>query len=115
MTIVITAASHPHLRQAFEDIDRDGGRHLIGTVYPGEPADFSRYDVPLPWSRHVDAAEAALERLRACGQDDWETFVTGDQDEAEVIADRQGDLAGAQMLLNAKFDGWAVDDAEAVP
>lgn len=110
MTIVITAVSHPHLRQAFEDLECDGGRHLIGTVYPGPAPDFSSYEVPPPWSRYVDAAERGLARLRECGEDDWDTFISGEQDDMAALVERQGDLAEASMLLNALFDDWPVDD-----
>lgn len=109
---VVTAESHPELHRAFVAIAVDKGDHLIGTVYPGEPTDLNRFEVPEAWAALIPAAETGLGRLHGLNEvpsQDWETFVSGDEDEAAAIRVRQGDLSEAHELLNGYFNHWEHD------
>jgi hypothetical protein len=115
MMIVVSDHNFPNIRAAFEAIERDGGAHLIGMIYPGAPVDFTAFDVPGEWMPLLAPAEIGIARLRAASGQDFETFVAGGCSEQDAIRDRQGDLSEAQRLLNDFFNGWPMEDAPAVP
>lgn len=104
----VQSQNYPHLHAALKMIECDSGGHLIGTVYPGTPIDLERFKVPDAWIHLVAGANRGLGRLSTA---DFETFVVGEQSEAEAIEARQGDLAEASILLNSFFDGWQPEDA----
>jgi hypothetical protein len=109
--MIIERDNYPHLRDAFHAIEYDSGGHLIGRVYPGTPIDLERFAVPEPWAHLVAGADRGLGRLQEQGDSDFETFVIGEQSEAEAIERRQGDLAEARILLNDMFNGCQPEDA----
>lgn len=109
--MIADSSNYPNLHAAFEAIECDSGGHLLGTVYPGKPIDLDRFKVPEAWAHLASGAERALARLKADSEDDLETFVIGEQSEAEEIERRQGDLAEARILLNDYFNGWQPEDA----
>lgn len=109
--MIIEHSNYPRLHAAFKAIECDNGGHLLGTVYPGEPIDLEHFKVPDAWSHLVPGAERSLARLEVRDKNDLETFVTGEQSEAEQIERRQGDLAEARILLNDYFNGWQPEDA----
>lgn len=109
--MIVDREHYPHLRAAFEAIERDNGGHLIGTVYPGERINLDAFDIPDAWAHLVAGADRSLARLKADSETDLETFVVGEQSEAEAIEKRQGDLSEARILLNDWFNGWQPEDA----
>lgn len=109
--MIVDRENYPHLRAAFEAIERDNGGHLIGRIYPGEPVELERFKIPEAWSHLVAGADLALARLKEISEEDLETFVCGEMSEAEAIEQRQGDLAEARILLNDWFNGWQPEDA----
>lgn len=109
--MIITSESFPELRAVFEMIERDNGGHLIGTVYPGDRINFEAFNVPDAWALLLPQAEAGLARLRSQSEDDFETFVNGEESEQAAIFERQGDLAAAQSVLMDYFNGWQPEDA----
>jgi hypothetical protein len=106
----VTKGNYPRVRDAFEAIECDSGGHLIGRVYPGKAIDFGRFHVPLEWEHLVPGAERGLHHLVAGSEALWETFVIGDQDEADEIEKQHG-LAEARLLLDGYFNGWPEEDA----
>jgi len=103
----ITKESHPALAFAFEEIERDNGGHLIGTVYPGEAPDLEAFVIPDVWAPLVPAAEAALAALREPENDrTFIDFVVGPQHEQDAIYLERGNLDEAKQLLNAFFNDW---------
>lgn len=108
--MIVENQNYPHLHAAFKAIECDSGGHLIGTIYPGTPIDLDRFKVPEAWAHLVAGAELALTRLKVTSETDLETFVVGEQSEAEEIEQRQGDLAEARILLNDYFNGWQPED-----
>jgi len=109
--VIVERSKYPELCAAFAAIERDNGGHLVGTIYPGVPIDLNHFSVPPAWAHLISGAERALARLRLRSEDDFETFVIGEQSEAEAIERRQGDLAEASILLNDWFNGWQPEDA----
>lgn len=109
--MIVQRSNYPDLREAFHAIECDSGCHLIGTIYPGQKIDLEQFEVPEAWSHLVAGADRALSRLRLDSEEDFETFVIGEQSEAEEIERRQGDLAEARILLNDYFNGWQPEDA----
>lgn len=109
--MIVNHANYPFLHAALKAIECDNGGHLIGTVYPGKRIDLDNFNVPDAWQHLVAGADVALGRLEEESADDYETFVVGEQSEAEAIEQRQGDLAEARILLNDYFNGWQPEDA----
>ena len=109
--MIVDREHYPELRAAFAAIERDNGGHLIGTVYPGHRINLDAFTVPEAWAQLVPSADRALARLKAESEADLETFVTGEQSEAEAIEQRQGDLSEARILLNDWFNDWQPEDA----
>lgn len=109
--MIVDRNSYPNLHAAFKAIECDNGAHLIGTVYPGERINLNEFKVPDAWAHLVSGAELSLARLKERGDIDLETFVCGEQTEAEAIEVQQGDLAEARILLNDWFNGWQPEDA----
>lgn len=105
-TAVITEISHTHIWAALRQIEIDNGGHLIGRVYPGEPVNLNEFQVHGYWPiDRLDRINKALERLRYTSPGWWLTFVCGEETEALEIQRKQGDLAGARVLLDAYFNG----------
>src|SRR5437868_1984054 len=104
--IRVTKSSFPNVCAAFRTIEEDNGGHLIGTVYPGKRLNLEAFEVPDGWSGLLPPAEAGLALLRGKSREDFETFVCGEMGEADLIRDRQGNLAEAQKVLADFFDGW---------
>lgn len=109
--MIVQRSNYPDLREAFHVIECDSGGHLIGTRYPGQKIDMEHFEVPEAWSHLVAAADRVLSRLRLFSEDDFETFVCGEQTDMDVIEKRQGDLAEARILLDDYFNGWQPEDA----
>lgn len=113
--MIVTRENYPHLHAAFLEIELDNGGHHVNRIAAGqglpEPIDLERFEVPEAWSHLTPGADLALGRLQEGSDVDFETFVCGDQDEAEAIEKRQGDLAEARILLNDWFNGWQPEDA----
>ena len=109
--MIVSRHNYPHLHAAFVQIEQDHGGHLIGTVYPGKKINLEEFKIPEAWAHLVSGAEAGLKRLQETSYGDHETFVNGEQSEAEEIEKRQGDLAEARIILNDWFNGWQPEDA----
>jgi len=113
--MIVTRENYPHLHAAFLEIELDNGGHHVNRIAAGqglpEPIDLERFEVPGAWSHLAPGADRALARLKEQSEDDLETFVCGDQDSAEEIEKRQGDLSEARILLNDWFNGWQPEDA----
>ncbi len=113
--MIINRENYPHVHDAFVAIECDNGAHLIGTAYPGEKINLHTFTIPKAWAHLVSGAELGLARLKATSDSDHETFVRGEQSEAEEIEKRQGDLSEAHILLNDWFNGWQPEDAPFAP
>ena len=113
--MIVTRENYPNLHAAFLEIELDNGGHHVNRIAAGqglpEPIDLEQFEVPEAWAHLASGANLALGRLQKDSADDFETFVAGDQDEAEAIEKRQGDLAEARILLNDWFNGWQPEDA----
>jgi hypothetical protein len=107
--MIVNRENYPRVRDAFDLIECDSGGHLIGRVYPGKTIDFGRFEVPEAWAHLVPGAEQKLAHLIAGSETLWETFVTGEQTEAERI-EKAFDLAEARILLDGYFNGWPEED-----
>lgn len=117
----ITEMEYPMITAARAAIERDGGGHLIGTVYPGQPVNMSEFDVPDERysAEDVMQIEMALTYLRMLPPDmnAIETFCIGEQTEQDaIIAEHQdlcknsparGDLRLAHKFLDDYFNGWS--------
>lgn len=99
---MITMENYPKICAAFRLIEEDNGGHLIGTVYPGEPINLYRFEVPSSHEHLVETAEIALSRLSEGHS--FVDFCIGEESEVRKIMLRQGDLEDAQVLLNSYFD-----------
>jgi len=108
--MIVTTENYPNLLNAFKEIEMDNGGHLIGTVYPGEKIDLEHFKVPEAWAHLIEGAERGLARLAADSHDDLETFLCGDQTEADEIRERRGDLSEAHILIESWFNGWQPED-----
>ncbi|WP_439392375.1 hypothetical protein ACRQ5Q_22530 [Bradyrhizobium sp. PMVTL-01] len=97
------------MRKAFEMVERDGGGHLVGRIYPGTSINFEAFSVPESWAQLVSGAESGLARLT---EEDFETFVVGEQSEQVAILKRQGDLTHAHVLIDGYFDGWPSENTQ---
>jgi hypothetical protein len=109
--MIVSHDNYPRLFRAFRMIECDGGAHLIGTVYPGEPINLDRFNVPEAWQHLVAGAEAALTHLISGSETLFETFVIGDQDEAEKLVASWCNLTEAHILLNDFFEDWPTENA----
>jgi hypothetical protein len=116
----ITKAAFPFIVLARREIEMDGGGHLIGTVYPGEPLDMATFEVPDGRWLSVDLckAEVALLWLYAVhGHDAFSNFCCGDQLEQDAFIEENrdvvhrlripADLELAHKFLNDYFNSWS--------
>jgi hypothetical protein len=107
----VTALTAPTLHASFLQIITDSGGHLIGTVYPGEKIDIETIKVPAAWGPLIQRADETLTSLRMQDQEEWLTFVIGEQSEQEAIFKKHGNLQEAKTLLTDFFNGWQPEDA----
>lgn len=107
----VTKDSFPHLHEAFVVIECDQGGHLIGTVYPGEPIDLERFEVPVAWAHVLPRAEEGLKNLKELEPEWFKAFCNGAEHQMEAILRQQGDLDTAYRVLNDFFNDWAPEDA----
>jgi hypothetical protein len=85
MSAQITPDIYPSIHKAMGEIECDNGAHLIGTVYPGEPCNFDVFTLPDGLEPLIADAEKGLARLRADSEDDFNTFLVGEEDEVNAI------------------------------
>lgn len=93
--IQVSAALFPTLYASFRLIEAAKGNPLGDAV-----------QVPADRGPLVAMASQALARLRSSSEEDWEIFVCGDQEGADAIFERQGDLTAARQLLEDFYNGW---------
>lgn len=113
--MIVTRDNYQHLHAAFLEIELDNGGHHVNRIATAQgleaPIDLESFFVPEAWSHLVSGAEHGLSKLSADSADDLETFLCGDQDEADTIRKRRGDLDEAHILINSWFNGWQPEDA----
>lgn len=108
--MIVDREHYPHVRAAFEAIECDGGAHHIGRIYPGMAINLDAFTVPDAWAHLLPGADRALANIAAASLKLLETFVIGEQSEAEEIERRFGELSEARILLDDFFNGWQPED-----
>jgi hypothetical protein len=94
---------HDAGRRRWRQRDAAIGRHGA----PGEKINLHRFEVPDAWDVLLSRAEAALARLHRVNPYEWETFVIGEQSEAEAVERRFDDLPIARRVLHDYFQRMA--------
>lgn len=115
----ITSETHPYVIHAMRLVEEDNGGHLIGTVYPGDPIDMTRMDVPDGFMEKAHEAEGALKRfveeqgrgigdLTEMGQPFYTFVIGGENGEEDTLAIISVNpyLQVASDFINLWFNAW---------
>jgi hypothetical protein len=112
--MIIDRVNYPGLHAAITEIELDNGAHHVNRIAAGqglpEPIDLDHFTVPEAWAHLVEGAERGLARLLEQSQDEFETFLCGEESDQDAIKDSRGDLSEAHILLNDWFNGFPTED-----